>query len=107
VAKSPFKRPHRTHAFGQRPGEPYPQVVADGGPGGLHSSDESWRLFTELCELVPDATARASAIGVSPALEEAWRRGERLPVLRAHRKSIERALRASSVREVGPTPGSG
>jgi hypothetical protein len=95
VAKSSFKRAHRTHAFDQRPGATYPQLVADGGPGGVHSSDESWKLFTKLCERVPDATARASAIGVSPALEEAWRRGERLPVLRAHRKSIERALRNS------------
>jgi hypothetical protein len=95
VGKSSFKRAHRTHAFDQRPGDPYPHLAAEGGPGGLQSSDEAWRLFTELCERVPEATARAAAIGVSPALEEAWRRGERLPVLRAHRKSIERALRES------------
>jgi hypothetical protein len=95
VAKSSFKRAHRTHAFDQPAGASYPQLAAEGGPGGVQSSDESWRLFTELCERVPDATTRASVIGVSPALEEAWRRGERLPVLRAHRKSIERALRES------------
>jgi hypothetical protein len=95
VAKSSFNRAHRTQAFDQRPGGAYPHLAADGGPGGVHSSDESWRLFTELCERMPDAAARASAIGVSPALEEAWRRGERLPVLRAHRKSVERALRSA------------
>jgi hypothetical protein len=95
MAKSSFKRAHRTHAFDQPAGSTYPKLAAEGGPGGVQSNDEAWRLFTELCERMPDAAARASAIGVSPALEEAWRRGERLPVLRAHRKSIERALRAA------------
>ncbi len=95
MAKSSFKRAHRTHAFDQPAGASYPQLAAEGGPLGVQSSDESWRLFTELCERVPDATARAAALGVSPVLEQAWRRGERLPVLRAHRKAIERALRDS------------
>jgi hypothetical protein len=100
VGKSRFKRAHRTHAFDQRPGDVYPQSGAEeagpaGAPGDDEASDEASRLFTELCERVPDAATRASLIGVSVTLDEAWRRRERLPILRAHRKSVERALRAA------------
>ena len=90
------KRAHKTHAFGQRAGEPYPHGHADEvAPGSTSAEDEASKLFTELCERMPDAETRASSIGVSVALDEAWRRGERLPILRAHRKSIERALRSA------------
>jgi hypothetical protein len=34
-------------------------------------------------------------LGVATTLDEAWLRGERLPVLRAHRKRLERALKGS------------
>lgn len=47
------------------------------------------------CERVPDAATRASLLGVATTLDEAWLRGERLPVLRAHRKRLERALKGS------------
>lgn len=90
------KRAHKTHAFGQRAGEPYPHGHADeGAAGSPHANDEASRLFAELCERIPDAEARASLTGVSVELDAAWRRGERLPILRAHRKRIARALSAA------------
>jgi hypothetical protein len=96
VGKSRFKRAHRTHAFDQRPGEVYPQSGAEEvGPSGAPGDDEASRLFAELCERVPDAATRAALIGVSVSLDEAWRRRQRLPILRAHRKSVERAVRAA------------
>ena len=61
----------------------------------LPAGDEASRLFAELCERVPDAEARASLVGVTVELDEAWRQGKRLPLLRAHRKRIERALNAA------------
>ena len=95
-SKSSFNRAHRTQAFDQPAGEHYPRGVADAGaPGGAPASDEAARLFGELCERVPDAATRAFLIGVSVALDEAWRQGKRLPVLRAHRKRLERALSAA------------
>jgi hypothetical protein len=96
VGKSRFKRAHKTHAFGQRAGETYPHDGTDEvGPASAHADDVASRLFSELCERVPDAATRASLVGVSLTLDEAWRRRERLPILRAHRKQIERALQAA------------
>ena len=95
-SKSSFSRPHRTQPFDQPAAEHLPPDVADTtGPGRAPAGDEASRLFAELCEQVPDAETRASLVGVSVEVDEAWRQGKRLPVLRAHRKRIERALNAA------------
>ena len=105
VTPSRFKRAHKTHAFNQSAGMPYPNRAAEGlGPSAMRSGDVSLNLFAELCERVPDAATRASLLGVAMTLDEAWLRGERLPVLRAHRKRLKRALQAS--RSLGATDSS-
>jgi hypothetical protein len=50
-------------------------------------------LFDELSKRVEGADERAALIGVSPHLVDAWDRGASQPLLRAHRKALERALR--------------
>jgi hypothetical protein len=96
LGKSRNKRAHKTHAFNQRAGKAY----ANGGDEGLdlsivRSGEIVLSLFAELCERVSDSATRASLLGVGTELDEAWLRGERLPVLRAHRKRLEQALHAS------------
>lgn len=96
LTTSRFKRAHKTHAFNQPAGAPYPDRTAEGlGPSTTRSEDVALTLFAELCERVPDAATRASLLGVATTLDEAWLRGERLPVLRAHRRRLERALKGS------------
>lgn len=95
-SKSSFSRPHRTQPFDQPAAEHLPPDVADAAtPGHAPARDEASRLFGELCERVPDAATRAALVGISVELDEAWRQGKGLPVLRAHRKKIERALNAA------------
>jgi hypothetical protein len=89
---STYKRAHRTHALAQRAGESYPHV----GPGQALDQSQGGRLFgryRDLCGLVPDPLERAGILGVSPETEAAWGRGAGLPLLRAHRRAIERAIR--------------
>jgi hypothetical protein len=47
----------------------------------------------EVCERVEDPAERARLLGVSPAVEAAWREGRALPILRARRKALEDVLR--------------
>jgi hypothetical protein len=95
-SKSSFSRPHRTQPFDEPAAEHVPPDTADAAaPGRTPVSDEATRLFTELCERVPDAAERAALVGVSVEVDEMWRQGKALPVLRAHRKKIERALNAA------------
>jgi hypothetical protein len=99
VTSSRFKRAHKTHAFNQPAGVPYPNRIQDGpDESTARSGDVALNLFGELCELVPNASTRASLVGVATTLDEAWLRGERLPLLRAHRKHLERALNVSRSR---------
>jgi hypothetical protein len=89
---STYKRAHRTHALAQRAGESYPHV----GPGQALDRAQDGRLFglyRELCGLAPDPVERAGILGVSPEIQAAWERGAALPLLRAHRRTIERAIR--------------
>jgi hypothetical protein len=55
-------------------------------------TDEAERLFAELCERIPDVRARAAMIGVPVELDQAWRGGRQLPILRAHRKALAAAV---------------
>jgi hypothetical protein len=88
---SRFKRAHRTHDFSQPAGVPYPQAETEQPrpPGGGHTPVE---LYNELTERVSDADERAKLIGVSAELVAAWDSGAAQPLLRAHRKALERAL---------------
>jgi hypothetical protein len=90
---SRFKRAHRTHDFAQPAGEPYPHVETEQQrpPGGGHTAVE---LFEELRARVESAEERAALIGVGSGLVETWDRGSAQPLLRAHRKALERALRS-------------
>jgi hypothetical protein len=90
---SRFKRAHRTHDFSQPVGVPYPHVETEQQrpPGGGRTPVE---LYAELSERVEGADDRARLIGVSPDLVAAWDRGGAQPLLRAHRKALERALKS-------------
>ena len=95
-SKSSFSRAHRTQAFDQPAADHVPRDAADAAaPTHAQAGDEASRLFAELCERVPDAEARAALVSVTVELDEAWRQGKRLPLLRAHRKRIERALNSA------------
>ena len=96
MGKSRNKRAHKAHAFDQRAGKAYANGADEGLDLSIMRSEEvALRLFAELCERVSDSATRASLLGVGTELDEAWLRGERVPVLRAHRKRLERALHAS------------
>jgi hypothetical protein len=89
---STYKRAHRTHALAQRAGESYPHV----SPGQALDRSQAGRLFDlyrDLCGRVPDPVERAGILGVSPEIQAAWERGAALPLLRAHRRAIEHAVR--------------
>jgi hypothetical protein len=90
---SQFKRAHRTHALAQPAGEAYPHLDPAQVAGRAGADGQVLALFAELCVRVPDAAQRADMLGVSAELEAAWCRAVALPVLRAHRRVVERALR--------------
>ncbi len=89
---SRFKRAHRTHALAQPAGEAYPQPVAQQVLGRSDEDGGALSLYAELCRRVPDAPRRAELLGVSSKVEEAWQRGAALPLLRANRRALERAV---------------
>jgi len=92
---SSFKKAHKTHAFAQPAGVPYPHRN-ESEPAGLRGSSDDEHLllqFLAICELVDDSTERTRMLGVSLPVDMAWREGKMLPLLRAQRKSIELALR--------------
>jgi hypothetical protein len=62
-------------------------------------------VFAELCARVPDSAERARLVGVSLELDAAWARGAALPLLRAHRKAVERALRLAGEAAAGANEG--
>jgi hypothetical protein len=92
---SRFKKAHKTHALDQRAGARYPGPASDGAaPAREVSNDEAFlQRFQELCERLPDANERAARLHASVELDAAWQRAERLPLLSARRKLLERALR--------------
>jgi hypothetical protein len=80
----------------QPAGERYPHI-APGHPAHRTDVDtDLLALFAKLCSRVPDASERADLLGVSPEVQAAWERGASLPLLRAHRKALERADRRVS-----------
>jgi hypothetical protein len=95
MGSSRFKKAHRTHAFGRRAGESYPAQIAGKSDRRADADGDLLALFSELCSRVPEASERVKLLGVSTALEAAWERGTALPLLRAHRKALERALLAA------------
>jgi hypothetical protein len=92
---SQLKRAHRTHALAQRAGEPYPGRPSPAGGGDRPEDAVVLRLYRELCAKLPDPADRAHRIGVPHATVAAWDTGRALPLLRAHRRPLERALRTS------------
>jgi hypothetical protein len=93
---SRFKRAHRTHGLDQPAGKPYPHLT--GGQAGQRVGLDGrvLTLFAELCTRVPDPAKRADLLGVSAEVQAAWERGAALPLLRARRKTLERALQAAN-----------
>jgi len=83
----------------QAAGKPYPHLDPGQASGRAGADAQVLALFAELCARVPDATERAKMLGVSAEAEEAWSRGVGLPVLRAHRRAVEQALRDAGRRE--------
>jgi hypothetical protein len=92
---SRFKRAHRTHALDQPAGQRYAQAAADQASRKGGADDRVGALYAKLCDRVPDAAKRAELLAVAPELEAAWQQGDRLPLLRAHRKALERAIRTA------------
>jgi hypothetical protein len=93
MARSWFKRAHRTHGLDQPAGEGYRHLISGQADQRAHQ-DKAWSLFAELCSSVPDPMKRAELLGVTQELEAAWQRGAAAPLLRAHRQRLERALRS-------------
>ena len=89
---SQLKRAHRTHALAQPAGQAYPHLEPGQAPGA-GADRQVLALYAELCARVPDPAQRARLVGVTAAMEAAWTRAAGLPVMRAHRRAIERALR--------------
>ena len=88
---SQLKKAHRTHALAQPAGADYPHEAPEGvAPGS--PSDEAARLYAELCRRMPMASDRAELLGVPVELDDAWRKGRQLPLLRARRKALAGAL---------------
>lgn len=92
---SSFKKAHKTHAFAQPAGVSYPHLNEDETTGSRGDSDDERLVqqFSEICKLVEDSTERARLLGVAVRVDAAWQEGKMLPLLRAHRKVIERTLR--------------
>ena len=82
----------------QPAGERYPQLASGQVSGHAAADRQVLTLFAELCEHVPDAAERAQMLGVSAEIEAVWSRGADLPVLRARRKTLDRALRDVATR---------
>ena len=97
VVGSQLKKAHRTHALAQPAGSEYPHEPS-GTAGVAGSADEAERLFVELCDRVPSPSDRAELLGVTLELDEAWRSGRKLPILRARRKQLAAALAAARTR---------
>ena len=95
MVSSRFKQAHRTHALAQRAGASYPLPVSQ-ADRDHEANGQLLALFAELCVLVPDGPERAKLLGVGNELEAAWERGAGMPLLRAHRKAVERALRMAA-----------
>lgn len=91
---SKLKKAHRTHALDQRAGAGYPAGATDPAAHAVGGGDEAVRLYRELCRLVPDQGERAASLGVDAHLDESWRQGHMLPLLRAHRRALAAAIRA-------------
>jgi hypothetical protein len=88
---SQLKKAHRTHGLAQLAGSEYPHKPS-GTAAAAGSAGEAERLFIELCDRVPSASERAELVGVSVELDEAWRNGRKLPILRAQRKRLTASL---------------
>jgi hypothetical protein len=76
----------------QPAGERYPHLQAGQAAHRAAVDRDLLALFAKLCSRFPDAAERAELLGVSPEVQSAWERGASLPLLRAHRKALERAI---------------
>jgi hypothetical protein len=93
---SRYKHAHKTHAVKDAGGHAPGATAGTGAPSGLSSEDELLLSgFARLSEQVPDAAARAAQLHASLELDAEWREGKKLPLLRARRRLVEQALRAS------------
>lgn len=91
---SRFKKAHKTHALAQPAGLSYPHIGQD-GLLDIEADSADGRLirrFQTLCALVQNIDERARLLGVSVEVDAAWQAGKALPLLRAHRKMLERVL---------------
>ena len=91
---SQLKRAHRTHALAQPAGISYPHGEMGDGVQTGRGAGEAEHLFAELCGLVPDAVARSRLLGVELVVDQAWRAGRLLPLLRTRRRSLAAAVRS-------------
>ena len=91
---SQLKRAHRTHALAQPAGVSYPHGATGDGVQTGGGAGEAEQLFAELCERVPDAVARSRLLGVELVVDQAWRTGRLLPLLRTRRRSLAAAVRS-------------
>src|SRR4051812_21586307 len=70
-----------------------PSTAPEGGTGALAGPDGALlTLHARLCELEPDADARAQLLRVPTNVDAAWQAGRMLPVLRAQRRVLESAV---------------
>lgn len=91
---SSFKKAHKTHALAQPAGVGYPHTGQNSlldSPAGS-ADGRLLQRFQTLCALVQSVDERAGLLGVSAETDAAWQAGKALPLLRAHRKALDRAL---------------
>jgi hypothetical protein len=70
-----------------------PAPAGTRGSGGAVGSDAALlALHARLCELQPDADARAALLGVPATVDASWLSGRMLPVLRARRAALTTAV---------------
>lgn len=103
MASSWFKRAHRLHSLAQPVGTPYRRGKGDGNSSRTTSDDRVAQRFSELRSRVQDPIALAKMLCVSPDLFEAWCRGERIQLLRAHRAAIDRAINTTAEHKPKPS----
>lgn len=73
----------------QPAGVPVHGVARGGSSAGGTADQQLFALHARLCELVPEPAERAKLLKLPLSVDEAWRDGRMMPVLRAQRKSIQ------------------
>lgn len=73
----------------QPAGVPAHGASRGGSSSGGTADQQLFTLHERLCELVPEPAERAALLNLPVSVDQAWRDGRMMPVLRAQRKAIQ------------------